>query len=197
MRILLTGTPGVGKTTICRKLAERLHIKCIEVAELLAGKPYTKWDPYSLTYDIIDIEAARRELEKELGLDYILDTHVLDLVGDVERAFVLRKRPDVLYRDLSARGWPIHKIVDNVWAEVLDYIYVEARSRWSDIIQLDVTNRTSDQTADVIARCINGGVCINDEVDWLEYSLESGLLEELEAISNRISSRRSSSRSRT
>ncbi len=197
MKVLLTGTPGVGKTTICRKLARMLNVKCVEVAALLAGKPFTMWDPSSLTYDIVDVEAARRELERELGSDYVLDTHVLEVVADVDRVFVLRKRPDVLFKDLSARGWPLAKVVENVWAEVLDYIYIEARSRWGDVAQLDVTDRTSDQTAEIIIKCLKEGTCLSDSIDWLGYSLETGFLEVLESISNRTSSRRSSSLLRT
>ncbi|MFP3266571.1 MAG: adenylate kinase family protein [Thermoproteus sp.] len=197
MRVLITGTPGVGKTTVCRIAAQRLGVRCVEAAAVLAGKPFTSWDPYSLTYDIIDVDAARRELSRELAGDYILDTHVLDLVGDVDRVFVLRKRPDVLLRDLSGRDWPLHKILDNVWAELLDYIYVEARDRWGRVHQIDVTDRSSLETADAVVDCLKGGVCIDERVDWLSYSLESGFLERLESISNRTSSRRSSSPPRT
>ncbi len=98
MRVLITGTPGVGKTTVCRAVAQELRIKCVEVAAVLAGKPFTSWDPHSLTYDIVDVEAAREELAKELTGNYILDTHVLDIVDNVDRVFVLRKRPDVLFK---------------------------------------------------------------------------------------------------
>ncbi|MGC9169568.1 MAG: adenylate kinase family protein [Thermoproteus sp.] len=194
MRVLITGTPGVGKTTVCRAVAQVLRVKCVEAAAVLAGKPFTSWDPHSLTYDIVDVEAAREELAKELTGDYILDTHVLDIVDDVDRVFVLRKRPDVLFKDLADRRWPLHKILDNVWAELLDYIYVEARGKWGDIYQIDVTNRSSLQTAEAVVNCLRNGACIDEEVDWLAYSLKSGFLERLESISNRASLRRSSSR---
>ncbi|MEL9989791.1 MAG: adenylate kinase family protein [Thermoproteus sp.] len=193
MRVLITGTPGVGKTTACRELSRLLGAKCIEVAALLAGRPFTRWDPYSLTYDILDAEAARRVLEGEMTGDYIVDTHVLDLIGDVDYVFVLRKRPDVLFRELKGRGWPLHKVVDNVWSEILDYIYLQAKERWRRIYQIDVTEKSTHQTVDVMVKCIRGFVCPDDEVDWLQYSLETGFLDELEAIANRASLRPSSS----
>ncbi|MEZ0248917.1 MAG: adenylate kinase family protein [Thermoproteus sp.] len=194
MRVLITGTPGVGKTTSCRELSGLLGVRCIEVAALLAGRPFTKWDPYSLTYDILDVEAARRALEEEMAGDYIVDTHVLDLIGgDVDYVFVLRKRPDVLFKELKGRGWPLHKVVDNVWSEILDYIYLQAREKWGRIYQIDVTEKSTGQTVDAMVKCIRGVACPDDEVDWLQYSLETGLLDKLEAIANRASSRPSSS----
>lgn len=185
MRVLITGTPGVGKTTICRGLAEALGARCIEVASLLAGKEFTLWDPTSQTYDILDINRARRLLQTELVGDYIIDTHVLELLenDDVERIFVLRKRPDILYEELARRGWPIKKILDNVWAEALDYILVRAKERWDQLVQLDVTYRRPDQTVELIRRCITNGECIHEDVDWLEYINENGFVELLERLS--------------
>lgn len=181
MRILITGTPGVGKTTICKLLAARLGVKCIGVAELLAGTQFTKWDPHSLTYDIVDVDGARRLLQEVLAGDHVVETHVVELLPSRDySAFVLRKRPDVLLRDLSARPWPRHKILDNVWAEVLDYVYIKTRELFAEVHQIDVTHRKPEEVAAMIEACAVRRRCVDEEVDWLEYAASSGLLEELE-----------------
>nr|KJR74217.1 MAG: adenylate kinase [Thermoproteus sp. AZ2] len=181
MRILITGTPGVGKTTICRLLAARLGVKCIGVAELLAGTRFTKWDPYSMTYDVVDVEGAREMLREVLVGDHVVETHAVELLPSRDySAFVLRKRPDVLLRDLSARPWPRHKILDNVWAEVLDHVYVKARELFAEVHQIDVTHRRPEDVVAVIEACALHRQCVDEEVDWLEYAASSGLLDELE-----------------
>ncbi|MEM1924062.1 MAG: AAA family ATPase, partial [Pyrobaculum sp.] len=43
LKVLITGTPGVGKTTQCRKLARVLDTRCISLGEILPHTPYVKY----------------------------------------------------------------------------------------------------------------------------------------------------------
>lgn len=181
MRILITGTPGVGKTTVCRILSSLIGVPCITIADLLAGRDFTSWDPEADTYDVLDVEAAREYLASFLAGDHIADTHVLEVLPSRGYlAFVLRKRPDALMRDLLRRGWRMRKVLDNVWAELTDYVYVQAKGLFKALRQIDVTERGPEEVAAVISKCVAGGGCIDEEVDWLEYATRSGLMESLE-----------------
>jgi adenylate kinase len=177
-RVLITGTPGVGKTTQCRKLARRISARCLSLGELLAGTPYVRYLPELDTHEIVDASGARQFVLSRVADGDVVDTHVVELSPDPEVVVVLRKAPDILYSELVARGWPLRKVVENVWAEILDVIYVEARRRWRDgVVQVDVSKRDPDETLEIIVACVVGGRCVNEEVDWLGHAERSGFLD--------------------
>ncbi|MEM0484476.1 MAG: adenylate kinase family protein [Pyrobaculum sp.] len=182
-KALITGTPGVGKTTHCRKLAAFLNTKCISVGELLAGTPYVTYIPELDTYEIVDLDGAVKRVHSVVEPGHIIDTHVVELVPDPEVVIVQRKAPDVLFAELKRRGWPLKKILDNVWAEILDVVLIKARERWGEVAQIDVTRRRPEETFELLKKCVAGGRCHSDVVDWLGYSEESGFLEFIERLS--------------
>ena len=56
MRIAITGTPGVGKTTVSKVLGEKLGIKVIDITEVVKDyKLYTEKDEDMDSY-VIDFE---------------------------------------------------------------------------------------------------------------------------------------------
>mgnify|MGYP001770628540 FL=1 len=182
-KALITGTPGVGKTTQCRKLAAYLGVKCVTAGEVLRGTPFVRYIPGLDTYEIIDMEKAKEAVRLAVGNGDVVDTHIVELSPDPDVVVVLRKAPDVLYRELKERGWPAKKILDNVWAEILDVVYVEATSRWPWAVQIDVTRRTPDETFGIIRRCVAEAKCVGDTVDWLDYAERSGFLSLIERLS--------------
>ncbi|MGC8994406.1 MAG: adenylate kinase family protein [Pyrobaculum sp.] len=182
-KALITGTPGVGKTTHCRKLAKVLNTKCITVGEILVNTPYVVYIPELATYEITDLAGAAEVVRKAVGAGDVVDTHVVELSPDPEAVVVLRKAPDVLFRELVDRGWPLKKVLDNVWAEMLDVVYVKAKERWPWAVQIDVTKRSQDETFEAIRRCVAGGSCLDEAVDWLSYAERTGFLEFIERLS--------------
>jgi adenylate kinase len=182
-KALITGTPGVGKTTHCRKLAEVLSTRCVTVGEVLANTPYVVYIPELATYEISDLARAAEVVCRAVAPGDVVDTHVVELSPDPEAVVVLRKAPDVLFRELVDRGWPLKKVLDNVWAEMLDVVYVKARERWPWAVQIDVTKRSRDETFEAIRRCVVGGGCLDEAVDWLSYAERSGFLEFIERLS--------------
>lgn len=182
-KALITGTPGVGKTTHCRKIAEVLKSKCVTVGEILANTPYVIYIPKLATYEIIDLASAAEIVRRAVGPGDVVDTHVVELSPDPEAVVVLRKAPDVLFRELVDRGWPLKKVLDNVWAEMLDVVYVKAREKWSGAVQIDVTKRSHGETFEAIRRCVVGDNCIDEAVDWLSYAERTGFLDFIERLS--------------
>jgi len=182
-KALITGTPGVGKTTQCRKLAQWLSTRCIAVGDILAETPYVRYIPELDTYEVVDLETSRILVYMAVAPGDVVDTHVVELSPDPEVVVVLRKAPDVLYRELAERGWPVKKILDNVWAEILDVVYVKAVKRWGEVVQIDVTRRTSEETFEVLKLCVGERRCRSDEVEWLSYAEETGFLGFIERLS--------------
>ncbi|MEM0369198.1 MAG: adenylate kinase family protein [Pyrobaculum sp.] len=183
LKVLITGTPGVGKTTQCRKLARVLDTRCISLGEILPHTPYVKYLEELVTYEIVDLEGARSYVWSLIKPGDVLDTHVVELSPDPEVAVVLRKAPDVLFKELSTRPWPLKKVLENVWSEVLDVVYVQAVERWRRVYQIDVTKREPDETLQLLIKCVKHGVCIDDRVDWLSYVEKSGFLDFIENLS--------------
>jgi adenylate kinase len=182
-RALITGTPGVGKTTQCRKLAQWLSAPCVTVGELLMKTPFVRYLPELDTYEVVDPHGARALVYEVAKPGSVVDTHVVELSPDPEVVVVLRKAPDRLYEELKERGWPLRKILDNVWAEMLDVVYTKALERWGNVAQIDVTWRTPEETFELLKLCIGEKNCRRDKVDWLSYAEEKSFLDFIERLS--------------
>jgi adenylate kinase len=73
MILLLTGTPGTGKTTISHLLAEKLGCQLVDINHLVEEKHlYTGLDPEK-DYKIVDMDALEGELFKIVGEENVGD----------------------------------------------------------------------------------------------------------------------------
>ncbi|MGC1120783.1 MAG: adenylate kinase family protein [Candidatus Methanofastidiosia archaeon] len=116
MRIAITGTPGVGKTSAAREVSEALGLTYIDISTLAKerGAVIGKEED-SL---VVDVEVMKKSLESVD--DIVIDSHFAEMF-DVDFVFVLRCEPVILYERLKARGYSQEKIRENVMAEILDY----------------------------------------------------------------------------
>ncbi|XP_037657050.1 adenylate kinase isoenzyme 6 [Choloepus didactylus] len=135
--ILLTGTPGVGKTTLGKELASRSGLKYINVGDL--AKEGQLYDGYDEEYDcpILDEDRVVDELEnqmKEGGV--IVDYHGCDFFPErwFHIVFVLRTDNSVLYKRLETRGYSEKKLQDNIQCEIFQVLYEEAMASYREEI---------------------------------------------------------------
>ncbi|RMF32357.1 MAG: AAA family ATPase, partial [Candidatus Nitrosothermus koennekii] len=114
MRIVITGTPGVGKHTIADMLAKRLKYKIIDINSLalqhnaIIGKDYAF---------IIDIEKMKDIIKDELDDNCIIVGHVAPYVLEndyIDYVIVLRRSPYELEEVYRNRGYDIKKMKDNL-----------------------------------------------------------------------------------
>ncbi len=127
MIIIVTGTPGVGKTAVGKLLAERLGSEFLSLGDLVKKQRLHKGFDRSARSYIIDEPAVRRMLKGYLK-DHrekriVFETHSFNSILQKTHGMVtvvLRLDPLVLARRLKERNWPKLKIWENVEAELID-----------------------------------------------------------------------------
>ena len=145
--ILITGTPGVGKTSFAVLLQEKLKelkgldFKNINIGKLVNEKKlYKKWNK---EFDVpeFDEDMVNDELEPLLyegGV--ILDFHSSGFLPEALINFVvlLRCNNTELYDRLAARGYSDKKITENIDCEIMEVTSEEVKESYKQDIILEL-----------------------------------------------------------
>jgi adenylate kinase len=177
MIILVTGTPGVGKTTVSMMLAEKLGAYLININELVDEKHiYTGIDK-ERGYKIVDLDALFNEIdeiiEKRNSLDeyIIVEGHLSHLFETSDLVIVLRANPDVLQDRMKTKGWNKAKIRENIEAEAIDICSYESfEIHGNNVNEIDTSDIPPEKVVDLIIDVINGDKKFPvGSVDFLSY----------------------------
>ena len=164
MIIAVTGTPGVGKTTISKLLAERLGYEYVSIKEFAIEKGIGTKVGDELEIDVDELADAMSGKFK--GRDVIIDGHLSHFVP-ADLVIVLRAHPKLVAERLKERGYSKKKLAENVEAELIDVILVEALEENENVIEVDATGKTPEEVADEIIGLIEGGIKKRaGVVDW-------------------------------
>lgn len=182
--ILLTGVPGVGKTTIAALLSERLKGVHVNLSELaLAEGLVTGYDSIRKT-SIVDLERMTTRLMEIIreGRDpLVIEGHFSQDVVSPERVsnvFVLRRAPWRLKDELESRGYNPEKVKENVEAELLDVCLVEAIEAYGKekVCELDTTDVEANEIIETITAVLRGERSCEIGIDWLSHPESRELL---------------------
>jgi adenylate kinase len=183
--IIVTGTPGVGKTTFSRKLATEVGAHYLSFNEFVLEKHlYSRFDRKRGSR-IVNAKRARHSLtnylENTRGL-VVIDTNIPDLVDVkrmVTRVFVLRCHPRVLEKRLLRKGWRRRKVRENVLAELLDSCATDSLEYYGrrKVVQID-TSRTDVQHSIIKAKkALTKSPKRPQTVDWITILDKEGSLD--------------------
>ncbi|MBN1941089.1 MAG: AAA family ATPase [Candidatus Diapherotrites archaeon] len=123
MRIIITGTPGTGKTAIAKALGKKIRHKVVNEKEFCTRRGIGKYDR-KLGERIIPITKLARELNKFLAghEKTILEGHLLcEAKLKADTAIVLTLPPKELEKRLRKRNYSEVKIQENIWCEETQY----------------------------------------------------------------------------
>jgi adenylate kinase len=151
MRFAVTGTPGVGKTSACAlvKSIPVLHINdLIEKYGLASG-----YDRKRKTKEV-DVAKLGKVVDRIDG-DMVLEGHFSHMLNP-DVAIVLRCSPKVLEKRLLEKGWGEKKIRENVEAEAVDVVLIEALENAEEVCEIDSTRIKPSQVAKAIEDIISG-----------------------------------------
>jgi adenylate kinase len=168
VRVVVTGTPGTGKTTATERVAADLDLDVVHLNRLVKDEGlWTERDDERDTL-VVDLDAARDELG---DWDGIVESHLAHHF-EADRVVVLRCRPDILEQRLLDRGEAEAKARENRESEALDVILGEAVEFHGEesVYEIDTTERDPDAVADDIAAVIAGERAPSaGTVDFIDY----------------------------
>lgn len=162
--IIVTGTPGVGKTILAKRLAGKTKSDYVNVGELVRERQlYKYYDRPSRSY-VIDEARLGKSLNSLLkahpvkGL--IIETHSIGSFMPKRKgliALVVRLDPVVLARRLRARGWSKKKIWENVESELIDLSLYEALKTYGvkKVYELDATGKAPGRIVEESIRLLS------------------------------------------
>ncbi len=151
MKYSVTGTPGVGKTSACA-LVKGIPVHSVDELATRFGA-LGRYDRKRRTRELDTIRLARAV--SRLRGDMIIEGHLSHLLRP-DVAIVLRCSPKVLEHRLRKAGWPESKVRENVEAEAVDVILIEALAKVRVVCEIDVTRKRPATVARAIESIVAG-----------------------------------------
>lgn len=178
MRVALTGTPGTGKTEAAN-LLEAKGYNVISVKELAERFNAALKDGEEIEIDVEALASAILEAVAPdsaltaTGKTTILEGHLAHLLP-CDACIVLRCNPNVLRGRLEARRYTEKKVRENLEAEAVDLILIEALEQCKNVFEIDISDLMPKETAEAIEKIINGGGdCFPPgKVDWSQVVMD-------------------------
>jgi len=147
--IIITGTPGVGKTTHCEMLAQNTGLKHLSINQIVEDRDCREGRDEELDSRIVDEDKLLDAIEHEVKQGgCIIDWHACDLFPKswIDLVVVVRCNSTILYDRLQARKYNAKKIEENMDAEIMEVLLQEARDAYDEEIVVELK---SDEAEDV------------------------------------------------
>jgi adenylate kinase len=173
--IIVTGTPGTGKTTFAKKLAKEIGADYVALTEFVSErKLYTGFDRErdSRVVNLARVHASLNRLLLQTRRPTIVDTHIPEGIIPkdlVKLVFVLRCHPRILEGRLSRKKWRQIKVRENVLAEMLDVCLINA-VKWfglSRVVELDTSHISVSKCVATANRILIQPAQRRVKIDWI------------------------------
>jgi len=150
--ILITGTPGTGKSTVANYLAKKLTFHSINLTELVKRKHLaSSYDKKRQCY-VVDTERLNSALKSEISRlqrlknppkGLILDSHLSHFFPAKEASLciICRCSLPVLRKRLEARKYPPEKVRENIDSEIFEVCLQEAIELGHTTLQVDTSKK--------------------------------------------------------
>ena len=168
MSIVITGTPGVGKHTIGKKLSQKLELEIIDINEIAKNSGLFEQNNES---NDVDTEKLQEILREKISNKCIIVGHLAPYVLDNEKintVIVLRRSPYDLIQVYGERSYSNKKSKENASSEILGVITYDAINQFQNkVVQINVTDRNIEEVLEKVESAISNDIN-SEEVDWLE-----------------------------
>ena len=166
MLVGMTGTPGCGKTEVAKILKQR-GFNIVPLNQIAQEKDcITSYDKSHNSQEV-DLERLNKIVQRDYSdSDLIIEGHLSHFLS-VDMLLILRCDPLILRKRLDSKGWSKSMIKQNVDAEILDVIKVEAHEEGHRFFEIDTSNLDPGEVADSIQDIIKGKY-EDPDINWLE-----------------------------
>lgn len=135
--VIVTGTPGTGKTTLAKKLAREERYAYVDVNKVIKEHRLSEGYDRKRKTKIVDEKKLANILEKSIKKarkekrKMIIDSHLSHYISPkyVDLCIVTKCDLKELEKRLKRKGYHKSKIEENIRAEIFDICFVEAKER--------------------------------------------------------------------
>ncbi|XP_008480742.1 adenylate kinase isoenzyme 6 homolog isoform X3 [Diaphorina citri] len=156
--ILITGTPGTGKSTLCEEVVKQCDsLEWIDVNKIARENQfYLKYDEQYECPEL-DEDKLLDELEPRVqGGGKIIDYHSAEMFPErwIDQVYVLSADNTTLYDRLVEKGQSGKKLQDNLQCEIFQTILEEARDSYKEDIVVSLPSNTHDDMSSNVTSII-------------------------------------------
>jgi adenylate kinase len=157
MIISMTGAPGTGKTVVSKILAKRIGANLIDIRDLIEEEKIHYTMDRKRNTKVVSTIDLRHAVEKKINPKKvnIIEGHLSHFM-ESDLVFIMRCNPVELKRRLEKRSWNEAKIKENLQAEILDQITIEALdgADKKQVYEIDTSGKTAGQTASLVMKIL-------------------------------------------
>lgn len=160
--IAVSGTPGTGKTTLSKELAEKFGFKYVDVSDLIEEKGICEGYDEERKCRIVDTDLLNEELEKlikenekEKGL--VIDSHLSHHMKkeSVDLCIITKSELKELEARLKERGYDEAKVRENLDSEIFDICLTEAQELGHNVLEVYTNESLHDEYIAKIKASLN------------------------------------------
>lgn len=192
--IFITGTPGVGKTTIATSfnefLSENYETLFIKISDFVINNNLIQGKEPKKNYNIVNIDKLNNKLNETINSFFIkrnnepneslnkiaiVEGHLSHLCEGCEKVIVLRLNPKLLEKRLKSRNYPLSKIKENLESEAIDVCSLEAYEKHGKSVnEVDTSNLNIEDIMNVLKEIVFHDIDYPvGKVDFSSWILES------------------------
>ena len=136
MKILITGTPGVGKSTLAKQISNEFNIESIDISYYIKTRGlYLEYDSILNTL-IFEEDVVTNHLNTYITKieSFIIESHTPIIARNIKFDFIFHIKCDtkILVERLSQRKYCENKILKNIECEIFDVIGKELIENFKD-----------------------------------------------------------------
>ncbi|WP_353545251.1 adenylate kinase family protein [Methanococcus maripaludis] len=172
MIIAITGTPGVGKSTVSKILFDKLKsndVSYINITEIVSKEGFYLEKDVEMDSFVVDFDKLTEYIRSIKTEDLILDGHVSHYLNP-DYIVVLRANPLLIKNRLESRKYLPKKVKENVEAELLDVCLIESieKNDESKIFEIDCSEKSPENIVNEILMFLDSKNPEYGNVSWLE-----------------------------
>ncbi|MBU3941512.1 MAG: adenylate kinase family protein [Nanoarchaeota archaeon] len=151
--IIVSGTPGTGKTEIAKELAKKLKYKYIDVNKIIKENSLSDGYDKKKECEIVDVKKLSKfliDFIKKSKQNLVIDSHLAHYLPKkyIDLCIITKCELKDLKKRLEKRKYGKTKIRENIDSEIFDVCLNEAAEKGHTILIIDTTGKKATKLLD-------------------------------------------------